>query len=195
MKKDLNYYLNLNYPITLSQDEENGKVYFEAEIPDLPGCGAHGETIEEALKKLDEAKKLWFEVSLERNLPIPEPASEDLFSGKFLLRIPAKLHMQLTKAARKDDVSLNQYIRNSLEKQIDINKLIDIIDEISTKVDKLTKAYEVYTKLIKTGYRGLTVNPEEQMWASGQYTAAGITPSTCNIDNVLDSQELINLKR
>jgi len=178
MKKDLSYYLNLNYPITITKDEENGKVYFEAEIPDLPGCGAHGETIEEALKKLDEAKQLWLEVSLERGHHIPEPASEDEFSGKFLLRIPARLHMQLTKAARKDDVSLNKYIRNSLEKQIDINRLIEKIDEISTKVDKLAKVYEVYTKLIKSGYIELTVNPEEQMWSRGQYSAAGITLST-----------------
>lgn len=142
MKKDLNYYLNLNYPITLSQDEENGKVYFEAEIPDLPGCGAHGETIEEALKKLDEAKKLWLEVSLERNLPIPEPASEDEFSGKFLLRIPARLHMQLTKAARKESMSLNQYIRSLLEKQIDINAVIEEISILSKEVKEIKEAFK-----------------------------------------------------
>jgi len=191
MKKDLPYYLSLHYPITISQDEENGKIYFEADIPDLPGCGAHGETIEEALKKLEEAKQLWLEVSLERDISIPEPALEDEFSGKFLLRIPPRLHMQLTKAARKDDMSLNQYIRNSLAKQVDINRLIEKIDEISTKVDKLAKVYEVYTKLIKSGYIEWTVNPEEQMGLPGQYTVAGITSSTWNMDNVLDSQELI----
>jgi len=142
MKKDLNYYLNLNYPITLSQDEENGKVYFEAEIPDLPGCGAHGETIEEALKKLDEAKQLWLEVSLERGLTIPEPASEDEFSGKFLLRIPARLHMQLTKAARKENMSLNQYIRSLLERQLDINTVIEEISILSTEVKEIKEAFK-----------------------------------------------------
>jgi len=129
MKKDLSYYLDLNYPITITKDEENGNLYFEAEIPDLPGCGAHGETIEEALKKLDEAKQLWIEVSLERGHHIPEPIAEDEFSGKFLLRIPARLHMQLTKAARKENMSLNQYIRSLLEKQLDINALAEIIVE------------------------------------------------------------------
>ena len=163
MKKDLNYYLNLNYPITLSQDEENGKVYFEAEIPDLPGCGAHGETIEEALKKLDEAKKLWLEVSLERNLPIPEPASEDEFSGKFLLRIPARLHMQLTKAARKESMSLNQYIRSLLERQLDINTLLEKIDEISKQVENITKVCEeVYEKLRQRESLFLGISAVEQ---------------------------------
>ena len=141
MRKDLSYYLDLKYPITLSQDEENGEVYFQAEIPDLPGCGAHGETIEEALKKLDEAKKLWLEVSLERGLTIPEPASEDEFSGKFLLRIPARLHMQLTKAARKENMSLNQYIRSLLEKQLDINAVREEISILSTEVKEIKEAF------------------------------------------------------
>jgi antitoxin HicB len=137
MKKDLSYYLSLNYPVTIIKDREDDKIYFEAEIPDLPGCGAHGESVEEALKRLDEAKKLWIEVSIERGLPIPEPTSEDEFSGKFLLRIPARLHMQLSKLAQNEGVSLNQYVRNSLEKQLDIITVLEKIIELSKEVQEV----------------------------------------------------------
>jgi antitoxin HicB len=140
MKKDLSYYLSLNYPVTIIKDREDDKIYFEAEIPDLPGCGAHGENIEEALKRLDEAKKLWIEVSIERGLPIPEPTSEDEFSGKFLLRIPAKLHMQLSKLAQNEGVSLNQYIRNSLERQLDINIVLEKIIELSQEIQEVKES-------------------------------------------------------
>jgi antitoxin HicB len=140
MKKDLSYYLKLNYPIAITQDEEDGKSYYEAEIPDLPGCGAHGESIEEAIKRLDDAKKLWIEVSIERGLPIPEPTSEDEFSGKFLLRIPAKLHMQLTNLAQKEGISLNQYVRNSLEKQLDINTVVEKIIELSKEIQEVKES-------------------------------------------------------
>ncbi len=44
-------------------------------IPDLAGCMAGGATPAEALVALEEVKALWFEVSLERGHPIPEPES------------------------------------------------------------------------------------------------------------------------
>jgi len=74
MQKDLKYYLNLPYTIRIFKyTEYDGKEYFGAEIPELPGCGAKGKTREEALTKLQEAKRAWLEVSLERGLNIPEP--------------------------------------------------------------------------------------------------------------------------
>ena len=73
MKKK-EYYLKLNYPIVIEvYTEYNGKKYFGAKIPLLPGCGAEGATIKEVLKRLEEAKEAWIEVSLERGLKIPEP--------------------------------------------------------------------------------------------------------------------------
>ncbi len=48
----------LNYPIVLHADPEGG---FVAEIKDLPGCLAQGETIEETIKNINEARELWLE--------------------------------------------------------------------------------------------------------------------------------------
>ncbi len=74
LKKDLSYYLNLGYYIEIKKDfDYDGKEYYVAEIPDLRGCGAEGETIEEVLKKIQEAKEAWLEVCLEKGLEIPEP--------------------------------------------------------------------------------------------------------------------------
>lgn len=72
----LYYYFGLRYPAVIEKfTEYNGEEYFGAEIPDLPGCGAEGRTKEEALERLQEAKRAWIEVSLERGLTIPEPGS------------------------------------------------------------------------------------------------------------------------
>ena len=68
-EKDLNYYLSLPYPIVLRREDE----VWAAEIPDLPGCIAAGETREEALTMIDDAKEAWLSVSLEAGDPIPEP--------------------------------------------------------------------------------------------------------------------------
>ncbi|MCX6574943.1 MAG: toxin-antitoxin system HicB family antitoxin [Candidatus Aminicenantes bacterium] len=136
MRKDLNYYFRLRYPITIHEFEQEGKIYYEAEIPDLPGCGAHGKTVDEALNKLDEAKIIWLEVSLERNLPIAEPPGEEDFSGRILLRIPPKLHSKLTQEAKKENLSLNQYIRHKLETDILLETILEKIEELSKKSTK-----------------------------------------------------------
>lgn len=129
-EKTLSYYLNLDYPFVINKETDEGKTYYAAEIPDLPGCGAHGETIGEAISSLEKAKKLWIEVSLEKNLDIPEPVSEEEYSGKFILRIPPKLHMELSKNAEKNNLSLNQFIRKTLENNMNLNELVKRIDKL-----------------------------------------------------------------
>lgn len=141
MKKDLSYYLSLDYPIMINKEIDDGKTYYVAEIPDLPGCGAHGETIDSAMKSLDEARHLWIEGSYEKGLDIPEPVSEDEFSGKFLLRIPPKLHMELSKNAEKENMSLNQYIRNTLERNLDLESMLKRIESLERKVSENRKLY------------------------------------------------------
>ena len=54
--KDINFYMNLDYPYEVSPEEDGG---YHAEIPLLPGCIAHGETPEEALQYLNVAKCDW----------------------------------------------------------------------------------------------------------------------------------------
>ena len=49
-----------------------------AEIPELPGCMAHGENYESALRNAKEAIQLWIKTSKEFNEPIPEPKGRRL---------------------------------------------------------------------------------------------------------------------
>jgi predicted RNase H-like HicB family nuclease len=46
---------------------------FIAEVPELPGCIAHGETPEKALKSAKEAIRLWIDTAKEFGDPIPQP--------------------------------------------------------------------------------------------------------------------------
>lgn len=51
---------------------------FVAEVPDLPGCMAHGDTQEVALKHVNQAMELWIDTAREFGDPIPEPKGERL---------------------------------------------------------------------------------------------------------------------
>jgi len=72
MNKTLDYYLKLPYTIVLKPGQEEGDGWL-AEIPELPGCFTAGDTKEEALHLLEEAKRLWLESNLAHGDPIPEP--------------------------------------------------------------------------------------------------------------------------
>jgi predicted RNase H-like HicB family nuclease len=51
---------------------------FIAEVPELPGCIAHGNTQEAALKNIKEAMQLWIDTAQEFGDPIPEPQRQRL---------------------------------------------------------------------------------------------------------------------
>lgn len=69
--KDLNYYMNLRYRIELIPEEDG----WVARIPDIVGCVAVGDSIEEALSLLEDAKEGWFISCLKHGDPVPEPKS------------------------------------------------------------------------------------------------------------------------
>lgn len=46
---------------------------FVAEVPDLPGCIAHGNTDTEALRHINDAIRLWLDTARKYGDPVPEP--------------------------------------------------------------------------------------------------------------------------
>ncbi|MEK7761434.1 MAG: type II toxin-antitoxin system HicB family antitoxin [Nitrospirota bacterium] len=51
---------------------------FVAEVPELPGCMAHGDTQAAALANANDAMQLWLDAAREFGRPIPEPKGQRL---------------------------------------------------------------------------------------------------------------------
>jgi predicted RNase H-like HicB family nuclease len=51
---------------------------FVAEVPELPGCMAHGNNQQKALSNANEAIQLWIDTAQEFGDPIPEPKEQRL---------------------------------------------------------------------------------------------------------------------
>ena len=64
------------YEIILYWSEEDNA--FIAEVPELPGCMAHGDTQEAALANAKEAIRLWIDTAREFGDPIPAPKGQRL---------------------------------------------------------------------------------------------------------------------
>jgi predicted RNase H-like HicB family nuclease len=68
--------MNSKYEIILYWSNEDE--VFVAEVPELPGCIAHGSTQEDALRNAKEAVQLWMDTAKEHGVPIPEPKGRRL---------------------------------------------------------------------------------------------------------------------
>ena len=64
------------YEIILYWSKADGA--FVAEVPELPGCMAHGNTQQAALRNITRAMDLWIDTAREYGDPIPEPRGSRL---------------------------------------------------------------------------------------------------------------------
>lgn len=133
-KRSLEFYLNLNYPITMYPEEEGG---FTVEITDLPGCLSQGETVEEAFEMIAEARELWLETAYEFGEPIPLPRTMATYSGKTMLRMPTYLHERLAENAKREGTSLNQYIVSLLSERDALKVVQSVKNELADIKEQL----------------------------------------------------------
>lgn len=111
--------LRIHYPFIVEQvEEEDGSTYWAAEVPDLPGCVATGDTPEELFETVADMIEAWIETARSRGQEIPEPSTVENYSGKVLLRMPPTLHRRLALMAKRNRISLNSQILNALHYNI-----------------------------------------------------------------------------
>lgn len=157
MSKDLKYYLELNYPFKLVPDREVG---WFAKIPDLPGCWGIGPTPQAAVDDAETNKRLWIEIALDDGSEIPEPRSDEDYSGQFLLRLPKSLHRALAEEAKWEGVSMNQYV-------------VSLMTE-KRHIRPVTKEKIVYRTIVVTKEKPDTVRLGEELGTSLQVKAEDI---------------------
>lgn len=129
VKNDIEYYIKLPYTIEIVPYADGG--YF-GRIKELEGCMTEGNTLEEVLELLEDAKRAWLETALEDGIEIPLPESmkeEKEYSGKILLRLPKSLHKKLVESAQKEGVSVNAYIVSLLSERNAEKELLRIINK------------------------------------------------------------------
>ena len=151
MKKNLKYYLDLDYTIEIKKIKEEDGGGYMASIPQLGKYAfvGDGATIEEAIENLNEIKEYLFERYLKEGIPIPEPLEEEekSYSGKFLLRVPIELHRFLALEAKRNGTTLNQYCTYLLTRKSFLKGIQDDLDEVKNDIK------DVFTSIRKINYK------------------------------------------
>ncbi|MFQ5639364.1 MAG: type II toxin-antitoxin system HicB family antitoxin [bacterium] len=68
----------MKYELVIYWSEEDKA--FIAEVPELPGCAADGETYKEAVENVEVVIQEWLETAKELGRPIPEPKGRLLYA-------------------------------------------------------------------------------------------------------------------
>jgi len=136
MRKDLDFYLNLRYPVTVHADPDGG---FVAEIEELPGCITQGETLAEVFEAIEDARRGWIQAAYENGQDIALPRDVEEYSGKILVRIPKNLHRTLAHVAKREGVSLNQYITSLVAAGVRGDAMAEKMEAVLSKIQLLAQ--------------------------------------------------------
>ena len=109
----------MKYPFSVYQMESEGHTFWIAKSSYLKGCVGQGDTQDEAIEELFQNENAWLETAKEEGLEIPDVPIEHLsdYSGKMTLRIAPSVHRLAAILAKKEGISLNQYINNAIVSQ------------------------------------------------------------------------------
>ena len=103
--------LTAPYARVLRQDEEGR---WDAEVLELRGCLASGDTAAEALANLDAAMEDWLDAAIEDGEDLPEPMASREYSGRIALRILPSMHRRIAELASAQGVSMNRWLSDAI---------------------------------------------------------------------------------
>ncbi|MGI8925616.1 MAG: toxin-antitoxin system HicB family antitoxin [Tepidiformaceae bacterium] len=113
--KSVDDYMGLPYHIGLMRSADaDGDTEWVAWVDELRGCASQGASPAEAVSMITEAMEGWIAAALAHGDSVPEPRAESGYSGNFVVRLPAGLHRTLDLGAKREGVSLNQYVATTL---------------------------------------------------------------------------------
>ena len=142
----------MKYPFRVFQAVVEQHVFWVAQSQSLKGCVGQGDTIDEAVRELAQNELEWLETAAECGISIPEVPSESLnkeYSGKLTVRIAPAVHEKAAQMAKREGVSLNQYINDAI---VNWNAQNECLGYVSDRVKSIS-LQEVVKKSPAGSYR------------------------------------------
>ncbi len=122
----------MRYGFDVFQTKVEDHVFWVAKSKDLKGCAGQGETMEKALQELELNESEWLVTAVEVGIPVPDPSIEiaNEYSSKFVVRISPFVHREASEQAKKQGISLNQYVNNAIVTMNTASVTADAVKEV-----------------------------------------------------------------
>lgn len=118
-KKNVEYYLSLDYDVRIIRIEDGDEFGYKAYASELDDSAFYGvgKTKTEAVQSFEDVLEELIPYYWENDIPIPEPKrqSEDMPSGRFVVRTSPATHKRMIDMARENNQSLNSLFNALLE--------------------------------------------------------------------------------
>ena len=134
----------MKYPFNVYQTKVEEHIFWIAESPMLNGCVGQGETADEALKELELNEEEWLVTAKEFGIEIPDIPVEQIneYSGKFTVRVAPYVHQKAAEMAKKQNVSLNQYVNDAIVAQnYSLSSVKEILPAVAEAISKIKTMY------------------------------------------------------
>lgn len=129
----------MKYEFEVYQMKVEDHLFWVAKSKFLKGCVGQGETTAEAVNELEGNEFEWLETAKQCGIPIPDMhvrTDSPQYSGKISLRFSPFVHEQASDLAKKQGISLNQYINDAI---VYYNSMLN---ERNTSNSKSTKSID-----------------------------------------------------
>lgn len=123
-KKDVKYYLSLNWSYTVEQDAHKGKHFYIIRVNELPGICTDAETIEEGMELIQDAIAGAVRLYLKNGEEVPEPIKKEDFKGNIAYRTTSERHYYVAKLAKDLHKSISKTIDELVDAGIEKFKVI-----------------------------------------------------------------------
>ena len=117
-KKNLDYYMKLNYTYIIDWSEKDE--CFLGSIVELERNMTCGATREEVLENLKDALISYVTTSLDNNMEIPEPLKMVDYKGNITYRTSKEKHYMLAKQAKLNGKSINAFIDEAVSEKLEM---------------------------------------------------------------------------
>lgn len=134
----------MRYPYKIYRMRADDHVFWVAESITLQSCIGQGDTQQEALDELSENEVFWLDTAKEMGYPIPEVPveSDESYSGKLTLRISPHEHRLAALFAKKEGISLNQYLNDAVvsrnHEMSSSNYIVDVVKDAISELFHVT---------------------------------------------------------
>lgn len=109
----------MNYAFQITPTQVDGQRYWSAESTVLKGCAAQGETLAEAIARLEVNEREWLIAAQKHSIPIPEQGMPpEQYNGRLTIRLSKALHRQLARCAANENIPVNHFISEAVAERI-----------------------------------------------------------------------------
>ena len=143
----------MKYPFSVYQTKVESHVFWIAESSVLKGCVGQGDVPEDAIRELESNEEAWIETARRYGISVPDVPLEPInsYSGKFTVRVSTFVHKTAAELAKKQGVSLNQYVNDAI---VSYNSSVSTVSAISPVVANAIRDIKYLASITTVSFDG-----------------------------------------